>query len=199
MKKVGLFGGTFDPIHNGHIFLALQLMEMNMLDEVIFCPAFLSPFKKEKPPSATSEDRFRMVQLAIEGISGFTLTDIEIKRSQPSYTIDTIRSLQKNNPKIQYRLLFAEETLWKLDEWKDVNSLLEIAPPLIGGREGSFETHLQNLPSSLQEMVKGNYFLTKKMDISSTEIRARIPKKMYCGHLTSQKVLDYIYRNNLYL
>jgi nicotinate-nucleotide adenylyltransferase len=168
MKKVGFFGGSFDPIHFGHIALAIQLMEAHKLDEVLFCPAFCSPFKTATPPMAMPKQRLEMLKLALE-IPEFKISTVELDRGGPSYSIETIRALQKEG--VQYRLLLSDEAAAHLEQWKDTQELLKLAPPLIGPRE---------------------------IQISSTQIRARLKKKLYCGHLVSAKVLEYIHTHRVY-
>lgn len=168
MKKVGFLGGSFDPIHFGHISLAIQALEENQLDEILFCPAFCSPFKRDKPPMASSEHRLAMLKLALE-IPQFKITTLELEREGPSYTIDTIRALQKNNMKM--RLILSDETASQLSQWRETEALIRLAPPLIGHRERG---------------------------ISSTEIRERLKKGLYCGHLMPAKALSYIQKQELY-
>ena len=102
MKKVGFFGGTFDPIHFGHINLALQLKEILALDEVLICPANISPQKSELPPVASPKDRLNMISIMIEGIEGFRLLDMEIQRKGISYTIDSVRFILSKKLVIEY-------------------------------------------------------------------------------------------------
>jgi nicotinate-nucleotide adenylyltransferase len=92
-KKVGFFGGSFDPIHLGHLNIAIELAERHKLDEVFICPTSQSPFKKAKPPIASKEHRRAMVTAAISPLSHFTLLDFELQKSVPCYTIDTIREI----------------------------------------------------------------------------------------------------------
>lgn len=170
-RVIGFFGGSFDPIHNGHIQLALSLIEKGKVDEVIFCPAGISPFKKSAPPLASKEDRLKMCKLAIAQISQFSLLDWEVKRKTPSYTIDTIRFLKKRDPKASYRLILGEDSFAGISKWKESDTLLKLAPPLVGSR---------------------------LLSISSTEIRKRLKEGKYCGHLLPHKVLEYIHKHNLY-
>lgn len=186
-KTVGFFGGTFDPLHFGHISLALQLLEFHKLDEVLFCPAFCSPFKTAAPPIATPEQRLEMVRLGIEEISSFKTTSIEIDRKGPSFTIDTLRSL--NNGPIQLRLLLSEEAASQIGLWKEASEVIRLAPPLIGGRRGALIGN--------ESLIRG-LTPTKVLDISSTDIRQRLQQKLYCGHLVPHRVLAYIKQHRLY-
>ncbi|MGB7978761.1 MAG: nicotinate-nucleotide adenylyltransferase [Chlamydiales bacterium] len=167
-KRIGFFGGTFDPIHFGHIAFAIQLMEEHGLDEVLFCPAFCSPFKLAEPPVARPDQRLAMLQLALDH-PAFKLATLELDRGGPSYTIDTLRALQ--SPGVEFRLLLSDEAAAHLDQWKETQELVRLAPPLIGRRE---------------------------IPISSTGIRMRLKKKLYCAHLVPAKTLEYIERYRLY-
>ncbi len=163
----GFFGGTFDPIHFGHIGLAVHLLEAHQLKEILFCPAFCSPFKTKAPPMASPAHRLAMLELALDHPQ-FKITTIELDRKDSSYSIETIRALRIKD----LRLILSEETAAHLDKWKETEELVRLAPPLIGPR---------------------------RTDISSTEIRARLKKKLYCGHLIPAKALEYIQKHRLYI
>ncbi len=188
MKTIGFFGGTFDPIHVGHLFLALQLAEYHKLDQVLICPAFCSPFKKNHSPTASAKHRLEMVRLAVQEISCIQVLANEVEQEKISYTIDTIRSL----PFARYYLLLSEESAASFMDWKDADELARLAPPLIGCRKGAGA-----LPPQLDYLKRG-LTPTKSMEISSTEIRERLKNRLYCGHLVPAKALDYIERYQLY-
>ena len=190
-KTIGFLGGTFDPIHFGHISLAIQLLEMGGLDEVLFCPAFCSPFKGHAPPIATPEQRLEMLHLALAGISYFRVTPVEIDRGGPSYTIDTLRILKSDSKAM--RLLLSEEAVSQFDLWKEPGELIRIAPPLVGTRTGAVP-----LKGALGDALKKVTYRTKVIEISSTEVRDRLNKGLYCGHLIPAKTLDYIHTHRLY-
>lgn len=188
MKTLGLFGGSFDPVHFGHIALALAFLEAKKVDRVLFCPARLSPLKKGEPPTASAEQRLEMVKRAIKPFAGFALLDFEIKREELSYTIDTVRFLLKSGEKV--RLILGEDGLHTLEKWKEVEELIKLAPPLVGSRLGQ-----PTPPSTFPEL---SFMPIRNLEISSTEIRARLKKGLYCGHLVPESVLDYIKKYNLY-
>ncbi len=188
--KMGFLGGTFDPIHFGHLNLAIELMERHKLDKVLFCPAGLSPGKEEAPPRAGAADRLEMVKLAIEPLPAFSVTDIELKRGGPSYTIDTLRALQKQLPLAQFHLLLGEDLLVGLSHWKEIENLLKLAPPLVGTRKLKSFPPLKSVATGLTQIPL--------LDISSTQVRDRIEKDQYCGYLLPAKVLDYIAQHRLY-
>ncbi|OGN63916.1 MAG: nicotinate (nicotinamide) nucleotide adenylyltransferase [Chlamydiae bacterium RIFCSPHIGHO2_12_FULL_49_9] len=186
MKKVGFFGGSFDPIHFGHINLALELLEKRHLDEALFCPAFCSPFKGDHPPSLSKLERLELLKLALEGVPHARISTLELDREGPSYTVDTIRELLKLE-KSSFRLLLSEEAAERIMEWREAQELVRLAPPLVGVRD----------PSSSS---KGPFerVRTRVFEVSSTEIRERLKRGLYCGHLIPPKALDYILQNGLY-
>lgn len=194
-KKVGFFGGTFDPIHFGHLNLALQIKEKKDLDEVIFSPAFISPFKLNASPTTSDKDRLKMLKLALVDLPYFSISDFELKSGRVSYTIDIIKIFKKDMKDSDLFLILSEETLGSLSEWKEVTELLTIAPPLIGVSE-HFKGEVVTSLSSL--IHKENFIAINWLQISSTEIRDRLKRKLFCEHLIPKKVLDYIYQNNLY-
>lgn len=177
--KVGFFGGTFDPIHYGHINLALSLKESTGLDEVWFCPAYVNPFKL-KVKSASAEDRLAMLQLAIQGIDGFKVIENEIDKSEPSYTIDTMIELRHLYPHTFY-LLLGEDQLKDFGKWKEAERLKEMAPLLVGRRGDG-----------------GEGVAIPRFDISATQIRERLRNHLYVGHLLPPPVLEYIHKKGLY-
>jgi nicotinate-nucleotide adenylyltransferase len=190
MKRIGFLGGSFDPIHFGHILLAVQMLESGHLDEVLFCPASCSPFKQNTPPRASGNDRLEMVQLAIAGIRGFSVTSIEVATPGPSYTIDTLHALQR--PGVQFHLLLADEAAQGLEQWRKSDELLRLAPPLIGVRDG------QQIGGKYASVLQSKTIRMPRMEISSTEIRRRLAEGKYCGHLVPEKALDYIRARHLY-
>lgn len=177
---IGLFGGTFNPIHFGHLSLALSIQEACQLSEVWFIPNNSSPFKMEDK-KASPQDRYEMTKLAIEPIPSFKVIDCEIKREAPSYTFDTIVQLQQAYPNQTFAFMLSDEVYQQFDRWHKSDEIKKRIQLLIGsrgGQEGKIKTPL--------------------LEISGTQIRDRIKKHLYCGHLVPGKVLDYISENQLY-
>ncbi|MDJ0651903.1 MAG: nicotinate (nicotinamide) nucleotide adenylyltransferase [Simkaniaceae bacterium] len=192
-KQLGFFGGSFDPVHFGHINLAVGILEKGLVDKILFCPAHVSPTKGQTPPAATPKQRLHMLQLALEDVPNCVPYDEEISRPPPSYTIDTIQQLRG-----EVRLIVAEDTAYRFDHWKEIDQLLEIAPPIIGVRHGCNREKLHALPEKIQLKIEAGLVEIPALDISSTEIRKRLKKRLYCGHLLQGKVLDYIHQNTIY-
>ena len=190
MREVGIFGGTFDPIHFGHINLIIEMLEKSSLSEILICPTFLSPHKVDKPPLIKALHRLEMTKVSVEDIPNVSVSDIEIKRKGISYTIDTLKVLKKSLKNI--RLIIAEDSLLSFDKWKDYEEILKIAPLLIGCR-ANFEP--LKVPKGI---INKNFIRTKQFEITSTCIRERLKKNLYVKHLLPSKVLDYIIENGLY-
>ncbi|MBM3191711.1 MAG: nicotinate (nicotinamide) nucleotide adenylyltransferase [Chlamydiae bacterium] len=198
-KKVGLLGGTFDPIHIAHLQLALEAKEYFELDEVIFCPAFLSPFKENRPPMASPEERLEMVRLAVQDIDFFRVLDYEVINKKISYTIETLEYLHRQHPATKYFLILGKDVIHSFFSWKEPHKLLEMAQPLIGERGGQ-ETFMPSQASAKEkEILQKGFFKNHSIEVSSTYLRERLAKGVYCGHLIPPKVLDYIVKHRLYL
>lgn len=195
---IGIFGGTFNPIHFGHINLALELKEKCKLKEVWVIPAHISPLKNELPIEV--EYRKKMIELAIRDIPGFFLNDIELKRSPPSYTVDTLRELRKiSNEK--FALLLGEDAALDFDRWKEPLEIIKMAVLLIGCR-GQIallkKIQNKNIHPEIKLALENGLVTTPILDIDATRIRKRIQEHEYCGHLVPQGALDIIYANQLY-
>ena len=193
-KRVGFFGGTFDPIHNGHLNLAFEILEIKKLDEILFCPAHLSPFKGEAPPEVNPQQRLLMLEIATCRIPQFKVTPIEIDRPPPSFTIDTIKALKEDGH--DYFLILSEEALDGIEGWKEVEKLFELAPPIIGTRVTL--PPAGEIPPSLKALLDAGLCATSVMEISSTSLKERFKNNLYCSHLVPPKVVDFILKNHLY-
>ena len=192
-KRVGFFGGSFDPVHLGHVNLAVRILEKGLVDQILFCPASVSPTKSDSPPVAQGNHRMNMLQLALEDVPGCDPCDLELSRAPPSYTIDTIKKL-----KGVVRLIVAADAACGFNMWKEIEDLLEIAPPIVACRHGVDREKLNHLSESIKLKIEKGFVEIPSMDISSTEIRQRLKKGAYCGHLLHGKVLDYIHQNTIY-
>ncbi len=195
MRKIGFLGGSFDPIHFGHIHLGISLQEAHGLDEVLVCPAARSPLKNSIPEEA--HHRLEMVKLAVADIPSWKALDWEIQKRPPSFTIDTVRHLLNeiyDKSDVKIFLLMGNDLISELPQWKEVRELFELATPLIGCRIPPAVPQ----DAALHSKITAGLTTTKILDISATEIRNRIKKRLYCGHLLPAKVLDYIRLHHLY-
>jgi len=193
-KKIGLFGGTFDPIHFGHLNLVFELMEKKELDQVWFIPAQINPLKTQNPP-ASMDHRLAMVQLAIQGILAFQIKDLEKERPPPSYTIDTLRSFiakeAASHTPHQFYLLMGEDSVPGFMHWHMPEEIVKLVPLLIGSRSGIWQYELDDFSLPIREAIQEGLVTTRLMDISGTEIRQRLSQGLYFRHLLPATVWDY--------
>jgi nicotinate-nucleotide adenylyltransferase len=185
MERLGLYGGSFDPVHHAHLILARQALEDLRLDRVIFIPAAESPFKPGSSV-APAEDRLEMVRLATLGEPAFSVDSIEIYRKPPSYTIHTARAYRARYPKEKLFFLVGEDHLESLPKWNDFNELNQIIDFAILSRS--------DFP------LQANYpVVRRRFDLSSTEIRRRVANHMPISYLVPDDVERYIREKKLYL
>lgn len=195
--KIGLYGGSFDPLHFGHLNLAIELKEKRGLDEVWFCPAQISPFKLHSAPNVDGKNRLIMLKSVLEEIPGFRVLDIEVQREGPSYTVDTLLELRSQFPEHEFYMLMGEDALPHFFQWHKAEEIATLAKLLIGTRTAKDFSKVHGSPE-IQAALKAGLTQTRMMDISSTEVRERLKKREYCGHLVPAKILAYIYQNRLY-
>ena len=189
---IGILGGTFDPIHNGHLYIAEHITQHISLNKMLFIPCHQSPHKL--PPIANTHDRSVMVQLAIKTHPLFEFSDIELNRPAPSYMIDTLRLLKKKYPDESLNLIIGSDAYAHFTKWHDWQHILEYAQLTIVNRA------TDHLTSSDREMSQLIRFLDiPPCDISSTDIRARMARGDSIAGLVPKAVEDYILEKKLYL
>lgn len=198
-KRVGILGGTFDPVHNGHLALAESALEAFSLERLILVPNTVSPLKQGFK-AAAAEHRLAMLRLAVADRPRLEVSAIELERGGVSYTVDTMAELQKLHPDKELWLLVGMDSLKELHLWHRVDDLLSLC------RVGTFERPGEEPPirkvpgfspqaslALLQNIVRGEF-----LDISATDIRARIAQKQSIRYLVPQSVAAYIAANGLY-
>lgn len=136
-RRIGILGGTFDPLHNGHLILGRRAIESFSLDTVLLVPAAQSPLKSRRPPEVSGEYRLEMVRRAAAFDRRFAVWDGEIRRGAPSYTIDTIRELERENPDADFFLIVGQDAFASLDQWKDGDELRRRVSFLVMNRPGT--------------------------------------------------------------
>jgi len=183
LRKIGIYGGTFDPIHHGHLILAREALEAIGLDKVIFVPAAISPFKD--PPVASAAVRLSMLRAAIDGETAFAVDECELERPSPSYTIDTVENIRKRHPDSQIYCLIGEDTVPSLPKWHRFAELEKLVRFVVLDRTGSQAKHSY-------EVVRRN------IDISATQIRNRVASGRPIRYLLPPPVEEIIRRHNLY-
>jgi nicotinate-nucleotide adenylyltransferase len=196
-KKIGIFGGTFDPVHIGHVALVVSLFEAHSLDSVFIIPANRSPHKQHAVPEE-AKHRLNMLKIAFCDLPYCQVLALELERPGPSYTIDTIaelKALGQVTPEDTLYLLLGQDQLAGFGSWKNVQELMQQTTPLVARRND-----LQPFTAGpmLQKWVEPGLTPTAYFEVSATEIRNRIKKKRYCGHLLNNRVYEYIQNNNLY-
>ena len=197
-KGLGIMGGTFDPIHIGHLQIARAVSSHLGLEQVLFIPAYVAPHKVGMN-FAPAEDRYAMTELAIAPYEGFVLSDMELKRSGVSYTIDTVRQLAAEHPQEQLYFIIGADSVAQLHTWHNIQELLELAVFVAAGRPG-YEGVMEEAESHLGAIARKRIILldTPEYDVSSTEIRSRIKDGLPLTGLVPAEVEDYIYDHELY-
>ena len=191
--KVGIFGGTFDPVHFGHLLLAEQAREAASLHEIWFIPAGEPPHKQGKPLTP-AEERKKMVELAVEGHPQFKVNPIELLRSGPSYTVDTIMELRKQNPHVEFFLLVGADMVKNLPKWYKIKEIIQNVHVIGLGRPG---VDHDALPEFIEERLMWIPDAVET-NISSSIIRKRFMLNRSVRYLVPDSVYKYIKEQGLY-
>ncbi|HMB68735.1 MAG TPA: nicotinate-nucleotide adenylyltransferase [bacterium] len=190
--RLGIFGGTFDPVHLGHLILAELTRGLLGLDRILFVPARMSPHKRGA--DASPEHRFRMTGIAVKDNPHFEVSDVEIRREGPSYTVDTLRSLRgKNPPDTEHYLLLGADSARDLESWREHEELLDGSKVVILGRPGTEDRELPGAVASRATVLS-----TPLIEISSSEIRRRVRAGETIRYLVTEPVESYIRSQGLY-
>ena len=189
LRNIGVLGGSFDPVHFGHLLMGQSALETLKLDVVFFVPAFRSPLKSNHCLPDASK-RLLMVKEAIKGNKAFKLYNGEISRGEVSYTIDTLKELKIKYPQAKFYLLMGEDNLKTFHRWKDPQGILRMSSLVILNRPGFDKNYPKRWP-----YVKINM---PAVDISSSDIRERLKLKKSIWYLTPKAVIRYIKRYHLY-
>jgi nicotinate-nucleotide adenylyltransferase len=202
-EKIILFGGTFDPVHTGHIEVAQAAAEKIGASKVTFIPARRSPHKEQKP-AAPDNDRIAMLKLAVAGKKLFQISPIELNRAEPSYTIDTIRHFrQKLGAHCQLCWLIGSDMLRDLPRWHKINELMKECTICVMNRGGFDRPDFDSLAGKISaeniEKLRQNMLETPLIEISSTDIRQKISQNQAVSKFLHPDVLNYIKKHRLYL
>ncbi|WP_339727216.1 nicotinate-nucleotide adenylyltransferase [uncultured Gimesia sp.] len=198
--RIGIFGGTFDPVHNAHLLLAEQCREQSNLDEVWFIPAG-SPPHKESTGITSGKPRREMLDFGIAGHPAFVIKDLELHREGPSYTVETLRQLKETHPDDEFFLIVGADSVRDLHTWREPAAILELATLTGVNRPNISLPDLTELAQKFGEEViaKILWVTMPGIDISSTDIRKRIREKKSVRYMTPRAVEVYIHNNRLYL
>ena len=201
-RKIALFGGTFDPIHLGHTTVAADAAEYIGAEKIVLIPAKRSPLKRCFPKAA-DDDRFRMITLAISENEKFQVSDYELKKPQPNYTLETVREFQtRYGSDTSIHWLIGADTIDELPRWHRITELLDRCNVSVMYRAGwpkpdfaEFETVWG--PQRIEKLQQ-NLIQSPLIDISSTEIRNRLAAGRSVADMLAPPALDYITNHNLY-
>lgn len=203
---IGLFGGTFDPVHYGHLRLALEVRELFDLDEVRLIPSSVPPHRAQ--PAATAPHRLRMLKLAITNQPGLIIDTRELNRAGRSYMVDTLGSLRADFPDQSLLLFIGADAFNGLTTWHRWRQLFDYAHIVVVTRPGFaaltpddfFKARLVDDKAQLKQSEAGKLFFqpVTQLEISATAIRKMIAEKQNPGFLLPDAVIDYIRRNRLY-
>lgn len=193
--KIGIVGGTFNPIHLGHLILAEEARERLSLDKVVFVPTYLPPHKTSAGIAGV-DDRLAMIRLAIAGNKYFGVSDIEIKRGGKSYTIDTVKEFKKKYSNGGLYFIIGSDLLAYLDEWRDFNEITRLVKIIVATRPGypleDISAYLATRQTAVATMP------IRALDISAFEIRSCIRNKKSFRYFVPERVFAYINEKKLY-
>ncbi|MFI6824669.1 nicotinate-nucleotide adenylyltransferase [Micromonospora sp. NPDC050187] len=192
IRRIGIMGGTFDPIHHGHLVAASEVADRFGLDEVVFVPTG-QPWQKAEEAVSPAEDRYLMTVVATASNPRFQVSRVDIDRGGPTYTVDTLRDLHAEyGPKVQLYFITGADALARILSWKDLDEIFELAHFIAVTRPG-FELSDAHLPAATVSLVQ-----VPAMAISSTDCRARVARGEPVWYLVPDGVVQYIAKRGLY-
>ena len=198
-KKVGIMGGTFNPIHVGHLILAETARTQFELDEILFIPSGKS-YMKQQMDILAGEVRADMTSLAIEDNPYFALSLMEIEREGNTYTYETLETLKAQNPDTEYYFIMGEDSLIAIEKWKFPQRIFDACTILAAVRNEENVSHIETEAKRLSEQYQGKVLLLNcgNMDISSSQIRNMVKQGSSIRYIVPDKVIEYIKEHNLY-
>ena len=199
MKRYGIIGGTFDPIHNAHLYIAYEAKEQLGLEEVIFMPAGKQPLKTEKKVTPANL-RYEMVKEAIKPFKEFSISDYEMKKEGLSYTYKTLEHFKKKDSDAELFFITGADCLINIDKWKEVSKIFNICTFVVFARGGIDTESLEMHKKRVEEKYGGKIVVLKlkELEISSTDIRERVKSGKKVDFFIPERVNKLIEENNLY-
>lgn len=195
-KKIGIMGGTFNPIHNGHIIIAGKAFEAAGLDKVLFIPSGNSYMKSNV---LDASKRSEMVKLAIADYPYFEFSELEINRPGNTYTYETLEILTNENPDSEYYFIIGADSLFNIEKWKNPDRIFNLATLICAVRDDYDLANIKEKGEELDNLgAKIIYLDIPKIDISSTNIRENVKCKLSIDDLVPQKVAEYILQERIY-
>ena len=199
--RLGIFGGSFDPVHYGHLILAETCREQCRLDQIWFVPAAVAPHKKDEPPTA-AQSRLEMLELAVSGHAAFEISKQELERGGVSYTVDTLAAVQQQQPKADLFLLMGADSLVDLPTWREPQRICELAVPVVVRRHGAPEVDFDVLAGLVDaarlDEIRQHQVDAAVIQISSTNLRQRVRDGRSLRFLTPRAVEKYIESHELW-
>ena len=196
-QKIGIYGGSFNPIHNGHLFVAENIKKMLGLDKIIFIPTGNAPHKNIR---TDKKDRFKMTTLAIEGSDFFDVSNFETNKNEKSYTFDTLCHIKSENETAKLYLIIGSDAFMEIETWHKVSDLFSMCRLIVVSRPGEDKKllceQLRNIKKKYSPPI--SFIELDTLNISSTDIRNKIMLGENINHLVPQKVAEYIYQHQLY-
>ncbi len=198
-KRVGIFGGTFDPIHMGHLIVAETIMDEFHLDKVVFIPAAVPPHKLDKQISP-AKHRYMMTMLATCSNPRFQVSDMEMHRQGPSYSRDTLAQLlEEHGRDTEFYFIVGADSVENLHTWNRIDELLTMCHFIGASRPGCMPD-MEKIAQRFGSLAEKIHCLeTPELEISSTEIRHRVGQKRTIRYIVPETVEQYIYKEKLYL
>ena len=196
--KVGIFGGTFDPVHLGHMVIAEQVMGELGLARVLFVPGGIPPHKEVSSVRADAEDRFDMVEAAVAGNERFVVDRVEVDAGRPMHSVETVRILKERSPEDEWYFISGADEVSNLLAWKDPDLLLEEVVMVAATRPGYDLSKLQHLEAGLRNFDRIFPVECTRVDISATGIRRRILQGKSVRYLVPEGVFEIISNRRLY-
>ncbi len=190
--RIGLFGGSFDPIHAGHLSIAKKAIEQFQLNRVIFIPAAQSPLKANSP-AASNEDRIEMIRLAIGDSPSLDVSTVEIERGGISYSIETAKILARQNPEAQLFWIIGGDQVKQLDRWRNIEGLAQKVEFIYLERDDQTD-----IPEVVSNLTKLHPLQMERIPASSTEIRNQAKSGDLPKYFLPEQVFHYIKSRNLY-
>ncbi len=200
MRKVGILGGTFDPIHNGHLVLADCAYRQYHLDEVRFIPAGIPPHKRSRKDGASDAQRLRMVELAVQGDPRFSVDTMEMERGGVSFTKDTLQILKEREPDTEFYFIIGADSLMSLDTWRDPETICRLCHLLAACRDDADEAAINAKIKELKNRFGASVFLLDAplTPISSHALRRMCRAEEPVDTYVPGPVLSYLNEENIY-
>lgn len=201
MERLAIMGGSFDPIHMGHLRMAYAVQKQLVFDKVVFLPSYIPPHKQKRTDFASWEDRLAMVRLAVQAYEDFTVSTLEFDRGGVSYTYDTVNFMQELWPDAEIYLIIGEDSLTQLYTWHKVLDLLRMVHFVAAERLGyEGEAGVERLAKAYGPWVEEKIIHAEVPEtaISSTEIRKRLKDGLPVRGMTPPAVEQYLYEHRLY-